>query len=119
MLRKTFVISTLTILLPFYLSAQDGAGLDQRINDWFAPIADTWESIVFTTVPLGGLDVPIVLILLIGGGIFFTFYSSFVNIRKFPIALRVLRGNYHLLEKDGAEIFLHRKDLIKRNGENT
>src|SRR3546814_19851081 len=100
-----------------YRSAQDGAWLVQRIHDWFAPIADTWESIVFTTVPLGGLDVPIVLILLIGGGIFFTFYFSFVNIRKFPMALRVVRGKYDFVEGKGNENIHPDKDLLTRAGD--
>ncbi|WP_225975020.1 hypothetical protein [Anseongella ginsenosidimutans] len=65
--KKLFILGLL-FLVPVSLFAQQKPGLDQRINDWFAPIADAWEAIVFTTVPLGSLDVPIVLILLIGGG---------------------------------------------------
>lgn len=115
--RKAFLISALGLFMPFSLLAQNEPGLDQRINDWFAPIADTWEGIVFTTVPLGGLDVPIVLILLIGGGLFFTLYFSFVNIRKFPMALKVVRGKYDFVEGNGNENIHPDKDLITRDGD--
>lgn len=91
--------------------------MDQRINDWFAPIADAWEAIVFVTIPLGNLNVPIVLILLIGGGVFFTCYFSLVNIRKFPMALRVVRGKYDFVEGNGNENIHPDKDLITRDGD--
>ncbi|MBC7654318.1 MAG: alanine glycine permease, partial [Oligoflexus sp.] len=58
-------------------------GIDEKINKGFAPIADAWETLVFTSIPITDkLSIPIVLIVLIGGALFFTFYFSFVNIRK-------------------------------------
>lgn len=117
MFRKYLLIFSLFLVSPIYLFAQEEPGLDQRINDWFAPIADAWEAIVFVTIPLGSLDVPIVLILLIGGGIFFTLYFSFVNIRKFPMALRVVRGKYDFVEGKGNENIHPDKDLITRDGD--
>ncbi|TCS85476.1 AGCS family alanine or glycine:cation symporter [Anseongella ginsenosidimutans] len=114
--KKLFILGLL-FLVPVSLFAQQKPGLDQRINDWFAPIADAWEAIVFTTVPLGSLDVPIVLILLIGGGVFFTLYFSFVNIRKFPMALKVVRGKYDFVEGNGNENIHPDKDLITRDGD--
>jgi AGCS family alanine or glycine:cation symporter len=35
---------------------------------------------------------------LIGGALFFTFYFSFVNIRKFPMAIKVVQGKYDFVE---------------------
>ncbi|HYH55465.1 MAG TPA: alanine/glycine:cation symporter family protein, partial [Anseongella sp.] len=105
------------LLLPSDLFALQQGGLDQRINDWFAPIADTWEAIVFAAIPAGRLSVPLVLILLIGGGVFFTLYFSFVNIRKFPMALKVVRGKYDFVEGKGNEDVHPDKDLITRDGD--
>lgn len=116
MLRRFSLFLVVAFLLPFNLFAQE-QGLDQRINDWFAPIADAWEAIVFVTIPLGNLNVPIVLILLIGGGVFFTCYFSLVNIRKFPMALRVVRGKYDFVEGNGNENIHPDKDLITRDGD--
>ena len=74
-------------------------GLDERINDAFMPIAIWWENLVFSSISLGEFQLPIVLILLITGAVFFTFYFRFVNVRLFPMAIQVVRGKYDDLEK--------------------
>ncbi len=73
-------------------------GLDETIDEWFSPIASAWEGLVFTTVPVGSMDVPFVVILLVGGATFFTLYFGFINVRKFPLAINVVRGKYDDLE---------------------
>lgn len=78
------------------LSAQSIA---DRINDAFMPIALAWEDLVFWSLPIAGMEIPIVLILLIVGASFFTIYFGFVNVRRFPMAIRVVRGKYDYLEK--------------------
>jgi len=102
MKKSTLVL--LSILLPILSFGQD-AGLDQRINDAFAPFAKAWENIVFYPMPgtagLGGI--PIVVILLVFGALFFTLYFGFPNIRYFGTALNVVRGKYDDIENhDGA-----------------
>ncbi|MGA0231863.1 MAG: alanine/glycine:cation symporter family protein [Saprospiraceae bacterium] len=82
--------------MPFSIFAK---GIDERIDEWFTPIAEAWEGFVFTTIPIGGLDVPIVFILLVGGAGFFTVYFGFVNVRKFPLAINVVRGKYDHIEE--------------------
>ncbi len=83
------------LLLPLTSFAK---GLDETIDDWFSPIATAWESLVFTPIPIAGLSVPFVVILLVVGAGFFTFYFKFVNIRKFPLAISVVRGKYDSIE---------------------
>lgn len=74
-------------------------GLDQRIDQAFKPIADGWEAIVFYPMPLPApLNLPIVLYLLIFGALFFTVAFGFVNIRRFPLAINVVRGKYDDIE---------------------
>ncbi|PQB06003.1 alanine/glycine:cation symporter family protein [Aureitalea marina] len=94
-MRKAF-LSLLTLFLPFLTIAQEAAekGLDERINDWFMPIATWWEGFVLTTVPLGEYDVPFVVILLVTGATFFTIYFKFPSILKFPLAINTVRGKY-------------------------
>ena len=41
---------------------------------------------------------PIVLILLLAGALFFTIYFGFINVRRFPMAIQVVRGKYDDLE---------------------
>jgi len=101
----------LMLLIPAIIFAQEKAeetakvseevGLDQRINDAFAPIAAWWGSIIFFEVAAG---VPFVLVLLVFGALFFTLAFSFVNIRRFPLAINVVRGKYDEIEQGGSGV---------------
>lgn len=72
-------------------------GIDQRIDEAFKPIADWWGWLIFYPIPIFG-GVPIVLVLLIFGAAFFTVAFGFVNLRRFPLAIQVVRGKYDELE---------------------
>ncbi|MBK9527973.1 MAG: alanine:cation symporter family protein [Acidobacteria bacterium] len=102
MIRGTskLTLSFLT-LLSFPLAALgQGRGLDERINDAFKPVADWWGWLIFYPLPFDApYNLPIVLVLLIGGALFFTLAFGFVNIRRFPLAINVVRGKYDDLEK--------------------
>lgn len=92
------LVAGLFSLFPDILHAQ---GIDERINNYFAPLADAWETLVLTSLPItSGISVPIVLILLIFGAAYFTVYFRFVNIRRFPLAIRVVQGKYDFTEKN-------------------
>ena len=52
-----------------------------------------------TAIPIGKYNIPIVLILLVLGAIFFTVYFKFPNITKFSLAINVARGKYDALEE--------------------
>ncbi len=86
--------------LALYAQESNPQGLDDRINDAAMPIAQAWEDLVFTSLPIWGNNVPIVLILLLFGATFFTIYFGFVNIRCFPTAIQVVRGKYDDLENE-------------------
>lgn len=99
-LIKLFVFLTILISSTATFAAE---GIDDKINRAFAPIADTWEAFVFTSIPITNtLSVPIVLLILIGGAVFFTIYFSFVNIRRFPMAIKVVQGKYDFVEGNDA-----------------
>jgi AGCS family alanine or glycine:cation symporter len=49
------------------------------------------------------LAVPFVVLLLVGGALFFTIYFSFINIRKFGLAINVVRGKYDEIDHHSAE----------------
>tara|TARA_B110000259_G_scaffold166832_1_gene194688 strand:- start:437 stop:1990 length:1554 start_codon:yes stop_codon:yes gene_type:complete len=86
-----FLLSVLSIPSTF---AQE-QGLDQRIDQAFKPFSDKVSEIVFFEI----LGVPFVLILLVASALFFTIYFGFVNIRRFPTAINVVRGKYDELDK--------------------
>ncbi len=74
-------------------------GIDQRIDEAFQPVATWWEWLVFYPMPLPApLNIPIILYLLIGGALFFTIAFGFVNIRRFGLAINVVRGKYDDIE---------------------
>jgi len=73
--------------------------LDQKINEAFKPAAEWWEGVVFYPEPFTGYNIPIVVILLVLGALFFTLYFAFINVRRFPLAIDVVRGKYDEVEK--------------------
>jgi AGCS family alanine or glycine:cation symporter len=89
---------------PNVASAQE-KGLDERINEWFTPIADGFLAIILFNLPgteaIFGVGIPIIIILLVAGAGFFTVYFGFINIRKFPLAINVVRGHYDELDAHG------------------
>ncbi|WP_422859464.1 alanine/glycine:cation symporter family protein [Flagellimonas sp. S174] len=91
--------SFLNLLLPL-ITLSTEKGLDEKINEAFMPFAVWWEKLILSEVVLFGTGIPLVLIVLIVGALFFTLYYGFVNIRHFTTAIQVVRGKYDELEKD-------------------
>ncbi|WP_222982505.1 alanine/glycine:cation symporter family protein [Flagellimonas meishanensis] len=79
-------------------------GLDEKINDAFMPFAVWWEKLILSEVDLFGMGIPVVLILLILGALFFTLYFGFVNLRHFPTAIQVVRGKFDELEQEAKRL---------------
>lgn len=109
--QKIFLTAFNLILIPLFSNAQS-KGLDERVNDAFMPIAIGWENLVFTEITIAGVGIPIVLILLLSGALFFTFYFGFINIRHFPTAIQVVRGKYDDFEKIGITSKLNELEAI-------
>jgi AGCS family alanine or glycine:cation symporter len=93
--KSKFLFLLLSVLSIPSLFAQE-KGLDQRIDEAFKPFSDTISNIIFFEI----LGVPFVLILLVGSALFFTIYFGFVNIRRFPTAINVVRGKYDELDEN-------------------
>ncbi len=62
------------------------------------PFAVWWENLILVEIPIFSHGIPLVLLILISGALFFTLYFGFVNIRHFPTAIQVVRGKYDELE---------------------
>lgn len=74
-------------------------GWDKKIDEAFKPIADWFGYVVFYPAPTEGIewigaDIPIVVIVLVVGACFFTLFFGFINIRLFPLAIRIVSGKY-------------------------
>lgn len=76
-------------------------GLDERINQAFTPFANAIEGIVLYSFPIAGTQIPLIVIILSLGGLFFSFYFGFPSIRKFGLALKVVQGKYDAIEMAG------------------
>lgn len=70
------------------------AGIDETINAATAPIASAVGAFVFFKIPLFGADLPLVVLWLVVGAVFFTFRMGFVNIWGFKHAIELVRGDY-------------------------
>jgi AGCS family alanine or glycine:cation symporter len=109
---KKFLLSLLSILTPLTSFAQEAkeVGIDEQINQAFAPISNFFSNVVFFEV-YGGI--PFVLILLVVSALFFTLYFGFPNFRYFWRAIQTVRGKYEDIEKHGAKI-LYGEDGISQ-----
>jgi AGCS family alanine or glycine:cation symporter len=68
--------------------------IDQAINQAFEPIATQVANIVFYAVNIGGFDIRLILVWLVAGGLFFTLYLGFINLRYFKHAIDIVRGKF-------------------------
>ncbi len=96
-MRLRILLLSIAIVLPYLLFANN-VGFDEKINDAFMPFALWFENLIFTEINILGISIPIILIILIGGALFFTIYFSFINIRRLPMAIQVVRGKYDHLD---------------------
>ena len=88
---KRIILSLIFLLVSSFSFAQD-AGIDDRINEAFTPIANWWGAFVLHNFP--GTSIPTIIFLLVGGALFFTIYFGFINVRRFPLAINVVRGKF-------------------------
>jgi len=70
-------------------------GVDEKINLAVKPYADAVAGFVFSSFPVGGVQIPFVLVWLIVAATIFTFYFNFINIRAFKHGFSLVRGDYH------------------------
>ncbi len=80
-----------------------GQKWQDSVNLAFDTVVPTLESVLFCKVlPVGyGEDFPVVLLVLIFGGIFFTLRYGFINVRMFRHSIDVLRGRFDRPEDEG------------------
>lgn len=70
------------------------ANIDDSINNVTAPIATWVGQVVFFKIPVFGAQLPVVVLWLIAGAVFFTVYMRFINLSGFAHAIRLVRGDY-------------------------
>lgn len=74
-----------------------------KFNEVVAPVSDAIFNAVMYSIDLGnGVSVPVVMILLILGAVYFTIFFKFPNVRLFGIAINVVRGKYDDVKTDSS-----------------
>ncbi|MCO4747938.1 MAG: alanine:cation symporter family protein [Proteobacteria bacterium] len=68
--------------------------VDEQINQALAPASKAFSNLVFFELPIFGVGVPLVVLWLVAGAVFFTLYFRFVNLSGIPLAIRTLRGEF-------------------------
>jgi AGCS family alanine or glycine:cation symporter len=68
--------------------------VDEAVSGFFEPIAKWLGEVVFYAVPVGGTDLPLIVAWLVVAGLVFTGWFGFVQLRKFKLAVDVVRGKY-------------------------
>ena len=72
--------------------SESAQSLDQIIDRAFQGVADVADAIVMFEAPIGGVDVPLIVVWLIAGAAFFTVFLGGINVRGFRHAIRIVRG---------------------------
>jgi AGCS family alanine or glycine:cation symporter len=70
------------------------SAVEVAINRAIGPLAEVANRVVFFTVKIGGLEVPVVVAWLVVASVLLTGWFGFINVRGFPHALRLIRGDY-------------------------
>ncbi|MCC9165972.1 alanine/glycine:cation symporter family protein [Pontibacter harenae] len=96
-MKRSF-LSLLIFLLPLtsLFARAPKATIDEQIESAIAPSAQAISEIVFYELPISDtMGIPLILIWLLLGALFFTFYLGFINIRGFKHAIDIVRGKYN------------------------
>ncbi|SFD17849.1 alanine/glycine:cation symporter family protein [Algibacter pectinivorans] len=102
---RKYLLSIFTFIIPILTFAQEEElGLDEKIDQAFAPVAQFFTDVIFFPVYQDDVyTIPFVLVLLVGSALFFTIFFGFPNIRYFWTAINTVRGKYEDIEKHGAK----------------
>ena len=68
--------------------------VDQAIDAFMRPVADAASGFIFYAIEIFGTQIPLIVLWLIAGGVFFTIYLRFINVRGFRHAIDLVRGKY-------------------------
>jgi len=89
-MKRTLRTAVTALLL--FCSQASWADIDDSIDAAFRPIAKAMSDFVFFSIRIGDAQLQLIVVWLIAGALFFTFYFRFINIRGFRHAVRIVLG---------------------------
>src|SRR5690554_895930 len=100
---KKFLLSLITFIIPFFTFAQE-LSTSERIDLNFKKYTGWFVDGIFYEIPFfESFQIPWVLIVLIGGALYFTIYFKLINVTGFYTAVKVVMGKYEDIEKHGVD----------------
>ena len=69
-------------------------GIDALIDAAMRPLADVASNFIFFSIDIFGTPVPLIVLWLVAGGVFFTVYLRFINFRGFRHAIELVSGKH-------------------------
>ena len=99
---KKYLLALTIFFIPIIAFSQEQT-LSERIDSTFSNYTGWFVDFIFYEIPFTDtFQIPWVLIVLIGGGAYFSLYFKLINFTGFLTAIRVVRGKYEDIEKHGA-----------------
>lgn len=99
---KKYLLFLLAAISPLLMSAQE-VSTSVRIDTIFKDYTGWFVDLIFFEIPFSEtFRIPWVLIVLVGGALYFTVYFKLINITGFLTAIKVVQGKYEDIEKHGA-----------------
>ena len=104
-MKKLFAALTLALFWTPAALAQETQerGIDTIINEAVAPISNFIVGVVFYSVPVFGVDFPLIVMWLVIAAAIATIYFNFIAFRAFKHAMELIRGDY-ADPKDAGEV---------------
>ena len=79
----------------FFFNLTVDGSIDEKINSFIKPAVDALGEVIFyKPFASAGFDMPLVVMWLILGALFFTFYMGFINLRGVKHAVDLIKGKY-------------------------
>lgn len=75
-------------------SAASAQGIDAMVDRFFADYLGWFATLIFTSVPVAGTSFPLIAGWLLAAALVFTLSFGFLQIRKFKLAVDLVRGRY-------------------------
>lgn len=101
-MKKVLLLTCLAIAISGSAQAQTlEPTIDEKIESAVAPTAQFISDIIFYEVQVAGVGIPLILVWLLAGALFFTVYLGFINVRGFKYALDIVRGKYNQPDAPG------------------
>ncbi len=74
-------------------------GFEQWVNETFGHFNEAYAQFLFYELPL--IKLPLILFVMVSGGIYFTFRYGFLNIKLYKHAIEVVKGDYDHPDHEG------------------